>query len=77
MTDDELIARVVAELRWRESLVPEGDPMRAVTADSLPCRRIEGSTIHFESDTSRAYIEVGVGRGSGKIGPVTYFLPPP
>ena len=77
MTDQELIGHVLGALRRLEGGRSEGDPMRAVTADSLLRRRIEGGTIHFESDTSHAHIEVGVDRESGEIGPVTYYLPPP
>ncbi len=77
MTDHELITHVVGALRRLEALRPGGDPMRPVTADSLPRRRIEGATMHFESDTSHAHIEVGLGRESGEIGSVTYYLPPP
>jgi hypothetical protein len=77
MTDDELIARAVRFLRWTESQRSDGDDFQSVTVDSMPLRRIEGSTIRFEGDDSRAHIKVVINRESGKIDEASYYLPPP
>jgi hypothetical protein len=79
MTDDELIARAVDFLRWAESDRSEKaqHDFQDVTVDSMPLRRIDGSTIRFERNGTRAWIEVVVDRESGKISGATYNLPPP
>ena len=64
-------------LRWTESQRSEGDEFQSVTVDSMPLRRIEGSTICFEADDSRAHIEVVIDRQSGTIDEASYYLPPP
>jgi hypothetical protein len=77
MTDDELITSVAASLRTLESRA-DGDDIagRKVSVDSLPRRRIDGATVRFESDGTRAHIEVIVDRASGEIVSASYFLPP-
>ena len=50
MTDDELIAKTTEALRGLEARRTEEDDMRAVTVDSLPLRRIDGTTIRFERE---------------------------
>jgi hypothetical protein len=77
MSDDELIAKAVGALRRQEARRSDGDDMQSVTVDSLPRRRIDGTTIHFDSDTTHAHIEVVMERESGEIVSATYPLPPP
>jgi hypothetical protein len=77
MTDDDLIAKTTEALRRLEARRTEEDDMRAVTVDSLPLRRIEGTTIRFEREGTQAHIEVLVKRDSGEIISASYFLPPP
>ena len=78
MTDGDLIRSVVTRLRRLESRAGEHDIAgRKVSVDLLPLRRVDGATVWFESDTSRAHIEVVVDRVSGEITSSSYFLPPP
>jgi hypothetical protein len=77
VTDDELIARAVTFLRWTESQRSEEEDFQSMTVDSMPLRRIDGSTIRFEREGSRAHIEVVIDRLSGKVDEANYYLPPP
>jgi hypothetical protein len=78
MNDDELIESVVGALHRLESRATDGDVAgRQLSVDSLPRRSLNGTTLRFESDVSRAYIKVTVDRTSGEMGEITYFLPPP
>jgi hypothetical protein len=77
MTDDELITKTTEALRQLEARRTEEDEMRAVTVDSLPLRCIDGVTIRFGREGTKAHIEVVVKPDSGEIISASYFLPPP
>ncbi|MEY2485447.1 MAG: hypothetical protein QOH39_1095, partial [Verrucomicrobiota bacterium] len=60
MTDDELVSRALDAIHRVEPRREPTDQFRALQVDSLLRRHVAGSTVHFESDTAQARIEITV-----------------